>query len=42
MGGERLRWAGEDELAALVAGVGAEVEDPVGGFDDLKVVFDDD
>ena len=29
-------------MAALVAGVGAEVEDPVGGFDDLEVVFDDD
>jgi hypothetical protein len=29
-------------LAAGFAGVGAEVEDPVGGFDDLEVVFDDD
>jgi hypothetical protein len=30
-----------DELAALFAGFGAEVEDPVGGFDDFEVVFDD-
>ena len=30
-----------DELAAVFAGFGAEVEDPVGGFDDFEVVFDD-
>jgi len=30
-----------DELAAVFAGFGAEIEDPVGGFDDFKVVLDD-
>ena len=30
-----------DELAAVFAGFGAEVEDPVGGFDDVEVVLDD-
>ena len=30
-----------DELAAVLAGFGAEVEDPVGGFDDVEVVLDD-
>ena len=30
-----------DELAAVFSGFGAEVEDPVGGFDDLVVVLDD-
>ena len=30
-----------DELAAVFSGFGAEVEDPVGGFDDFEVVFDD-
>ena len=30
-----------DELAAVFAGFGAEVEDPVGGFDDFEVVLDD-
>src|SRR4051812_43868623 len=40
--GKFLRLARENKLPAFVASVGAEVEDPVGGFDDLKVVFDDD
>ena len=30
-----------DELAAVFAGLGAEVEDPVGAFDDVEVVLDD-
>src|SRR6266404_4135360 len=30
-----------DKLAALVTGLGAEVNDPVGGFDDVEVVLDD-
>ena len=30
-----------DELAAVFAGFGAEVEDPVGGFDDFEVMLDD-
>src|SRR3990170_43337 len=31
-----------DDVAAGVAAFGAEVEDPVGGFDDVGVVLDDD
>lgn len=34
--------AGEEDLAAFVAGVGAEVDDPVGGGGDAHVVFDED
>jgi hypothetical protein len=30
-----------DELAAMCTGFGAEVEDPVGGFDDVEVMLDD-
>ena len=33
--------AGGDELAAFVAAFGAEVDDVVGGLDDIQVVFDD-
>lgn len=33
--------AGGDEGAAFVAAFGAEVDDVVGGFDDIQVVFDD-
>ena len=29
------------ELAAVLAGFGAEVEDPVGGFNDVEIVLDD-
>ena len=32
--------AGGDDLAALVAAFGAEVDDPVGGLDDLQIMFD--
>ena len=31
-----------DEFAAGVAALRSEVDDPVGGFDDVEVVFDDD
>ena len=41
-GGDFLGCSGGDNLPALVAGVGAEVDDPIGGFHDLKVVLDDD
>ena len=34
--------AGRDDLAALVATLRAEVDDPVGGLDDLQIVFDHD
>ncbi len=39
--GDLLGRAGGNDLPALVAGVGAEVYDPIGGFHDLKVVLDD-
>ena len=32
--------AGGDDLTALVATLGAEVDDPVGGLDDVQVVLD--
>ena len=35
-------WAGVDDFAAEVAGVGADVDDPVCTSHDVKVVFDDD
>src|SRR5437868_13029912 len=34
--------AGGDNLTAAVAAFGAEIDDVVGGFDDVQVVFDDD
>ena len=34
--------AGGDDLAAAVAAFGAEVDDPVGGLDDVEIVLDDD
>src|ERR1700722_3767566 len=39
--GDLFRRAAGDDLAPLIAGVGAEVDDPIGGFDDVKIVFDD-
>ena len=39
--GDLLGRGGGDELAAVFAGFRAEVEDPVGGLDDIEVVFDD-
>src|SRR5882724_3876583 len=33
--------SGSDDLAALVAAFGAEIDQPVSGFDDIKIVFDD-
>src|SRR5256885_9147061 len=37
-----FRRALSNDLSTLVAGFRAEVDDPVGGFDDLEVVLDDD
>ena len=34
--------AGGDDFAAAFAAFGAEVDDPVGGLDDVEVVLDDD
>ncbi len=42
-GGEEVGWrALEDDPAAVMAGAGAEVDDPVGGHHDRLVVLDDD
>ena len=37
-----LGGAGGDDLSAVLAGFGADVDDVVGGFDNFHVVFDDD
>jgi len=37
---DQFRGAGRDHRAAAVSAFGAEVDDPVGGFDDVEVVFD--
>src|SRR5690349_12360353 len=46
VGGRRLRHlfrrAGRDHTATLVAAFRTEVDDPVGGLDDLKIVLDHD
>ena len=34
--------AGGHDLAAAITTLGAEVYDPVGGLDDIEVMFDDD
>ena len=39
--GDILGCSGGNNLPALVARVGAEVYDPIGGFDDFEVVLDD-
>ena len=36
-----FRGAGGDYFATLVATLGAEINDPVGGFYDVQVVFND-
>ena len=40
--GDILGRAGRDDAPAAVAAFGAEVDDPVGGLDDVEVVLDDD
>lgn len=40
--GEVFGGAGGDDLAAILAAFGAHVDNPVGGFDDVEVVLDDD
>ena len=39
--GNLFGWAFGDDAAARVAAFGAEVDDPIGGLDDVEVVFDD-
>ena len=41
MGRHGLRGAGDYELSAALAALGAEVNDPIGGPDDVQIVFDD-
>lgn len=40
--GEVFRGAGGDDLAAVLTAFGAHVDNPIGGFDDVKVMLDDD
>src|SRR5262249_47393661 len=42
VGGDLLRAAGRDDLAAAVAAFRAEIDDPVGGAYDVEVVLDND
>lgn len=42
MAGDVLRRAGRKDLSAAAAAFGAEIDDPVGRFDDIEVVLDDD
>jgi len=39
--GDLFGGAGGDDGAAVFAAFGAEVDDPIGGLDDVGVVFDD-
>ena len=39
--GQGFGGAAGEEVAALVAGAGAEVDDPVGVFDEVEVVLDE-
>ena len=41
VGGDVFGGAGGDDLAAAGAALGAHVDDPVGGLDDVEVVLDD-
>ena len=41
-GQQVLDGAGDDDLAAVLAGARADVDDPVGGLDGVLVVLDDD
>ena len=41
VGGDLFGSAGGYDLATAVAAFGAHVDDPVGGFDDVEVVLDD-
>ena len=38
---DRFRRARHDQLTALMAALGAKIENPIGTFDDVEMVFDD-
>ncbi len=42
IGGDLFGSSLADDVAASIATFGAEVDDPVGGFDDVEIVLDDD
>ena len=39
VGGDLFRCAGGDDLAAFVAAFGADIDDPIGGFNHFHVVL---
>jgi hypothetical protein len=39
--GDLFRRADRDDLAAAAAAFGTHVDDPVGGFNDVEIMFDD-
>src|SRR5215831_3748654 len=39
--GHLLGRAGRDDVAAAVAALGPEIDDPIGGLDDFEIVLDD-
>src|SRR3981189_796326 len=41
IGGDLFGGAGGDDLPAAAAAFGTHVDDPVGGFDDVEIVLDD-
>ena len=41
VGGDLFGGAGGDDLASACAALGTHVDDPVGGFDDVEIVLDD-
>ena len=40
--GDIFRRSGGENLAALIAAFRSQVDDPIGGLDDIEIVFDDD
>ena len=40
--GDLFRRALRDDVTAFIAGFRAEINDPIGAFDDIQVVLDDD
>ena len=40
--GNRFRWPFGQDIAAAIAALRAQINDPVAGFYDLQIMFDDD